>query len=129
MEQGRYDRTPLRKMTAMPVVTLQTMTNRMVSLPAGTVMRVTGKNRGLDLEGEPCACCGVAPRMGGVEPGKVQFLADLVHDEEQARECRLAADRPKTVPSRLSASCPDCRRGGTPGKRHEFPARRDMTQG
>ena len=105
MNDGRYQRTPLRDMKKMPVVTLREMYNSMVTIPAGTVMRVDGKQRGLSLEAEPCGRCGVKPRMRHVLPEDVEFLVDLVH-RPGADDCPLTAAGARPAGGRVT--CPAC---------------------
>lgn len=116
MNRRKYEQTPLRRMEQTPVVTLVELRNQMVTVPAGTVMRVSAKQRGLHLQGEPCEHCGVTAVMGKVEPKLVEFQKDLVHRPGREKSCPLAVENALTATAERPANCPLC---GAAGPRPE----------
>lgn len=65
MTEREY-RQPLRVLATRRWRLVEDVQNGYVRVPAGTIVRVTGKFGGLDIEGERCETCGVQPRCSRV---------------------------------------------------------------
>lgn len=62
------------------VRTLVQLETRLLKIPRGTLLRVVGKMNGLELETDPCGCCGVAVRITHVPARDVDLV--LLTDEQ-----------------------------------------------
>lgn len=73
MDRQWYERTTEREMVGLRVRALVSMSNGYITIEPGAILVINRKFKGLDLTGETCPCCHIAPHISRVEPYQVDL--------------------------------------------------------
>ena len=82
MTPTEYRRMTLRQLKNRKAYTTRTLESGRFRVARGTLVTITGKFKGLQIETERCDCCGVQVSMTKVEPHDLDLIPQGYEESE-----------------------------------------------
>jgi hypothetical protein len=77
MNRREYEKTPARELKGRRARLERDVRNGWATIAAGTVVTITGKRGGLEIETDRCQSCGVRVHVRKVEPDALLLLDEV----------------------------------------------------